>query len=163
MLKTNAYAARDKIRDLYDISFICDKYFDSLSETVVDLLRVAVGMKGLENFDYIVREQSDELIDPGKMLDMFLKMHDSLGLLRDTGCSGLNTPLPDETAIKPILDRCRDKISAIQKNTDENEYSEENAKKDIAQYIRSEYGNIVGDGDIGYILGVLDFEYVPSP
>ncbi|MDR0219905.1 MAG: nucleotidyl transferase AbiEii/AbiGii toxin family protein, partial [Lachnospiraceae bacterium] len=36
MLKTNAYAARDKIRDLYDISFICDKYFDSLSETVVD-------------------------------------------------------------------------------------------------------------------------------
>ena len=30
-MKTNAYSSRDKIRDLYDITFICNNYYDSLS------------------------------------------------------------------------------------------------------------------------------------
>lgn len=80
-MKSSAYQARDKIRDLYDVCFLCNNYWESLSEGAVNALRTSVEYKGIEQFDYIIRVQSDELIDKEKLADDFLKMYDKLGLL----------------------------------------------------------------------------------
>jgi predicted nucleotidyltransferase component of viral defense system len=83
VMKTNAYSSRDKIRDLYDLSFICKTYFDELSDKTISFLRNAMEYKGVEQFDYIMREQKDELVDENKMVEDFLLMFDKLGLLYD--------------------------------------------------------------------------------
>ena len=83
VMKINAYSGRYKIRDLYDVTFICNRYFNQLSPQTVALLRGAVEHKGIEQFDYVVRNQPDVLIDNEKLADDFLKMYDSLGLLLD--------------------------------------------------------------------------------
>lgn len=83
IMKTNAYTSRDKIRDLYDLTFICNNYYDHLSPQTISLLRSAIEYKGIEQFDYIIKEQHDELIDEGKLADDFLSMFDRLGLLYD--------------------------------------------------------------------------------
>ena len=82
-MKINAYSGRDKIRDLYDLSFICNNYFDALSSQTVAILRGAVAYKGIEQFDYIVRTQPDEFIDNDKLAGDFLAMFNRLGLLLD--------------------------------------------------------------------------------
>ena len=79
-MKANAYAARDKIRDLYDISFICNNYFNDLSVVIKLIITDAVGNKGFEHFDYLVKMQSDPLIDVDKLESDFLKMYNKLGL-----------------------------------------------------------------------------------
>jgi len=81
VMKVNAYAGRDKIRDLYDVTFICNNYFDKLSLQTVALVRGAVGHKGVAQFDYVVRNQPDELIDSDKLALDFLTMYDRLGLM----------------------------------------------------------------------------------
>ena len=81
IMKTNAYTGRDKIRDLFDLSFICNNYNDQLSPETVALMRTAVEYKGIEQIDYILNEQKDELIDEGRLISSFLEMHDRLGLL----------------------------------------------------------------------------------
>ncbi len=83
IMKINAYTSRDKIRDLYDISFIYNNYFDRLTSQTVSLLRSAIEYKGIEQFDYIIKEQHDELIDENKLANDFLSMYDKLGLLYD--------------------------------------------------------------------------------
>jgi predicted nucleotidyltransferase component of viral defense system len=83
VLKAYAYSNRDKIRDLYDLAFICNNHFDRLSRQTVALLRTTLDYKGLEHFDYIVKNQPDELIDADKLAEDFLKMYDRLGLLLD--------------------------------------------------------------------------------
>ncbi len=80
-MKASAYQSRDKIRDLYDVCFICNNYWNELSAETVDILRNAVEYKGIEQFDYILREQSDELIDNDKLTEDFLSMYDKLDLL----------------------------------------------------------------------------------
>lgn len=83
IMKTNAYTSRDKIRDLYDVSFICNNYFDQLAPQTIAILRSAIEYKGIEQFDYIIKDQHDELIDKDKLAGDFLSMHDKLGLLCD--------------------------------------------------------------------------------
>jgi len=83
VMKTTAYAGRDKIRDLYDVAFICNNYYDRLTAPTVALLRNAVEHKGIEQFDYVVRNQPDDLIDNEKLAEDFLKMYERLGLLLD--------------------------------------------------------------------------------
>jgi predicted nucleotidyltransferase component of viral defense system len=81
VLKAYAYSNRDKIRDLYDLAFICNNYFDLLSRQTAALLRTTLEYKGLEHYDYIVQNQPDALIDPDKLAEDFLQMYDRLGLL----------------------------------------------------------------------------------
>lgn len=83
LMKTNAYVGRDKLRDLFDVCFICNNYHNELSDTVLFNLRNALEYKGLEHFDMIVNQQEDELIDNDKLAEEFLKMYDSLGLLQN--------------------------------------------------------------------------------
>lgn len=80
--KVNAYQGRDKLRDLYDVCFLINNYFDSFSEDTLDLLTEAFQRKGLEHFDYIVSQQKDSLIDPIQLGNDFLKAYDKLGLLK---------------------------------------------------------------------------------
>ena len=80
-MKASAYSGRDKIRDLYDICFICNNYWNELSEDVKSFIRIAIEYKGLEQFEYIIKDQKDELIDNKKLEDDFLKMYDKLGIL----------------------------------------------------------------------------------
>ena len=84
IMKINAYTNRDKIRDLYDVTFICKQYFDNLSPQTITLMRSAVEYKGVEQFDYIIKDQYDELIDNEKLSEDFLTMYDRLGLLYDS-------------------------------------------------------------------------------
>lgn len=81
LMKASAYSGRDKIRDLYDICYICNNYWDELSKDVKSFIRVAVEYKGLEQFEYIIKDQKDELIDNKKLEEDFLKMYDKLGIL----------------------------------------------------------------------------------
>ena len=80
-MKASAYSGRDKIRDLYDICYICNNYWKELSEDVKNMIRVAVEYKGLEQFEYVIKDQKDELIDNEKLTIDFLKMYHKLGLL----------------------------------------------------------------------------------
>lgn len=82
-MKATAYSGRDKIRDVYDLSFICNNYYDKLSPQTIRTVKNVVGYKGIEHFDYIIRSQPDELIDTEKLVDSFLSTFDRLGLLID--------------------------------------------------------------------------------
>lgn len=133
VMKANAYTSRDKIRDLYDLSFICNTFFDQLSPQVISLLRSAIEYKGIEQFDYIIREQKDELIDNSKLADDFLKMHDRLGLLYDESEHKLITDLkgeklesiakenaaPKHKSIKDIIENAKKTASQENKTIDE--------------------------------------------
>ena len=80
-MKVNAYMGRDKLRDLYDITFICNNYFDELQPEIKALLQNALMYKGKEHFDYIVSQQQDDLIDENRLAESFLKMFDKFDLL----------------------------------------------------------------------------------
>lgn len=81
LMKTNAYIGRDKIRDLYDVAFICNNYYENLSSIVLSNLQNALEYKGLEHFDYIVNQQNDELIDNEKLTIDFLSMFEKMDLM----------------------------------------------------------------------------------
>jgi predicted nucleotidyltransferase component of viral defense system len=80
VMKANAYSGRDKIRDLYDVVFIFREYGNKLDRMVLKLLRGAVEYKGIEQFDYVISEQKDDLIDSDKLCNDFLDMCSSLDL-----------------------------------------------------------------------------------
>lgn len=82
-LKASAYQNRDRIRDLFDLSFICKNYYDELSRSTKNVVRDAVANKGLEQFDFLLETQNDPLIDKDELASNFLEMHDRLGLLID--------------------------------------------------------------------------------
>lgn len=83
LMKANAYSGRDKIRDLYDICFLCNNYWNYLSEYVKKTVRIAIEYKGLEQFEYIIKDQKDELIDNKKLEYDFLRMYEKLEILSE--------------------------------------------------------------------------------
>lgn len=80
-LKAAAYSGRDKIRDLYDVAYICTHFYDQLSISARDALRTALEYKEMSQFDYIVETQKDELINVDTLETMFLQSFDKLGLM----------------------------------------------------------------------------------
>ena len=82
-MKAMAYQGRDKIRDLYDLSFIVNNFSDGLSHQTKGMIRDTLSYKGIEQFDYLVATQQDTLIDKDRLAEGFLKMHEKLGLLLD--------------------------------------------------------------------------------
>ncbi len=83
IMKANAYTGRDAIRDLYDLAFICNNHMENLTPQTIALVRNALEYKGIEQFDYMVQTQEDELIDNEKLAEDFLLMFDRFGLLYD--------------------------------------------------------------------------------
>lgn len=80
LMKISAFQGRDKIRDLFDVVFIYLNYKNYLTSEILCLLRNAVEYKGLEQFDYLIKGQSDPLIDNDTLADGFLTMYYDLGL-----------------------------------------------------------------------------------
>jgi predicted nucleotidyltransferase component of viral defense system len=83
LMKVVAFAGRDKIRDLYDLSFMYNNHLDKISPQALTVMRNALEFKGIEHFDFVIRDQHDELIDNSKLAEDFLEMFDGLGLLYD--------------------------------------------------------------------------------
>ncbi len=79
-MKAVAYAARSRIRDLYDMLFICNAYFDSLSPETKNLLTDIWSYKGIKEFDHLVKTQSDPLIEKSKLASDFLEAVSKLGI-----------------------------------------------------------------------------------
>jgi hypothetical protein len=82
--KALAYAGRDKIRDLYDLTFICKEHYHELDKESIAAVREVLAYKGLEHFDYLINTQSDELINSEKLASDFLDVYDKLGLIVDS-------------------------------------------------------------------------------
>ncbi|MDR1234548.1 MAG: nucleotidyl transferase AbiEii/AbiGii toxin family protein [Mycoplasmataceae bacterium] len=73
MQKADAFRNRDKIRDLYDLCFIANKYYEKLIPEVQDELKQVLMAKGIQQYDYVVKEQTDQFIDIDKLQDMILQ------------------------------------------------------------------------------------------
>lgn len=83
VMKAVAYNARDKIRDLYDITFICNNYWNELATETKEFVKMNLEYKGIEQFDYLINTQKDELIDKEKLSNDFVTLFDKFGLLFD--------------------------------------------------------------------------------
>ncbi|MCL2137401.1 MAG: nucleotidyl transferase AbiEii/AbiGii toxin family protein [Coriobacteriia bacterium] len=83
-MKASAYLSRDRIRDLFDLVFVCEKYFDQLTEQTKSVLVNAFEYKDLSQFDYLIRTQDDPLIDKDLLAIRFLNTLTKLGLLAAT-------------------------------------------------------------------------------
>lgn len=83
IMKSGAYSSRDKIRDLYDLTFLVNNKLDQLNPFVIETIRNALESKGIEQFDYITQTQSDDLIDNDIFAEMFLNAFDKLNLISD--------------------------------------------------------------------------------
>ena len=79
-MKIGAFSGRDKIRDLYDIVFIYINYKSYIPQYLLFTLRDAIAFKGLEQFDYLIKNQSDPLINNDELANGFLTMYFDLGL-----------------------------------------------------------------------------------
>lgn len=78
LMKINDFNQRDKLRDLYDIVFLFHNY--SFNPIILEQLRDAIAYKGVEQFDFLLHNQSDELINSDRLLEGFLSMYYALGL-----------------------------------------------------------------------------------
>jgi hypothetical protein len=65
--------------------------------------------------------------------------------------------------IEAAKNLCLPKLARIQKETDEDEYSEEKAKNAIAGFIGAEYPGLLSKEEIAAIVAGIDFEHVPTP
>lgn len=79
--KVNAYNSRDKIRDLYDIIFIFKNYWEYITPTLRAQVADALTYKGLEHIDYLLKTQSDELIDKYVLENAALELFNALNIL----------------------------------------------------------------------------------
>ena len=61
------------------MSFIYLNYKNYISDSIFSL-RDVVAFRGIEQFDFLMRDQNDGLIDIDKLQTMFLTMYYDLGL-----------------------------------------------------------------------------------
>jgi predicted nucleotidyltransferase component of viral defense system len=83
-MKAAAYLNRDKIRDLYDVTFIINNHFEKLSGSSLGLARNAFAEKDLSQFDYLMKTQDDPLVDKDRLASAFLEAYGRLGLMSDS-------------------------------------------------------------------------------
>lgn len=79
-MKTDAYSNRDKIRDLYDLSFIINNYYDELSsENIIRFEDTLDRKDGLDQLEYVIRTDiGDNLVNRDELETMFLKMYEKI-------------------------------------------------------------------------------------
>lgn len=78
MMKMNAYMGRDRIRDLFDVCFLINNHWDDFTPELQNMFRYTLAQKGLEQFDAVISEQSDNLIDPDKLAESFLLAYETI-------------------------------------------------------------------------------------
>lgn len=78
-LKALAYSGRDKVRDLYDITFIINNYYEKLNEQTKMNLETILSYKGIEQYDYFASNSiTDDLIDMNELSVSFLKAYEKI-------------------------------------------------------------------------------------
>ncbi len=82
-LKCDAYKNRDRTRDMFDLCFIVTRYMSSLSAETITNIRNVLYYKGIEQYDYLISQADDPLIDKDLLLEMFLETLDKMELLDD--------------------------------------------------------------------------------
>lgn len=82
-MKIEAYLGRDAIRDLYDLCYLYNNYKGEILDRTFSRIERALSVKGLEQFDYLIHTQQDELINNDQLMQNFLTMYDDLGLRYD--------------------------------------------------------------------------------
>ncbi len=105
-MKLGAYLGRERLRDLFDVSFIVNEHWDDLPVDVRRSFTYALQAKGLERFDAVLADQEDELVDTDALAEAFLRAYERAGLL-STGQSRMPDPARKaESAIPtPASDR----------------------------------------------------------
>lgn len=74
-LKSTAYVDRSKLRDLFDVCFIVNNYWQNLSLDVQQKVSDAFIQRTFDNFTYVTKEQSDPLIDEKRLRDDFIEAY----------------------------------------------------------------------------------------
>ena len=114
-MKSIAYTKREKIRDLYDVAFICNNYINDIEQSSKLSLQEALERKGLEQYDILINEQSDPLIDNDKLLEDFLNAWDKIGLNFDKDEKEKYQIKEKETNLDKIIENAKDSMSSIDK------------------------------------------------
>lgn len=103
MMKLNAYMGRDKLRDLLDVCFLINNHWCDFSPELQNMFRYTLAQKGLEQFDAVISEQSDNLIDPDKLAESFLLAYETIDPKTETppaqsgGATGQNRSAAEHT------------------------------------------------------------------
>lgn len=80
-MKINAYNRHSTIRDLYDIVFILQHYFNEISKESIEYFKNILTYRGLEYFDYLIHTQKDPFIDNDQLTCDFLEIFNQLELI----------------------------------------------------------------------------------
>jgi len=72
-----------RIRDLYDLVFICNNYWNELSPVVKSGVLESLSRDVLERFDYLIRQEHDEYIDVKKLENNLLELLFSLEIIKE--------------------------------------------------------------------------------
>jgi len=83
ILKKGAYDNRMRIRDLYDLVFICNNYWNELSPVVKSGVLESLSRDVLERFDYLIRQEHYEYIDVKKLENNLLELLFSLEIIKE--------------------------------------------------------------------------------
>lgn len=81
ILKKGTYDNRMRLRDLYDLVFICSNYWNELSPAVKTAVVESLSRDVLERFDYLIKQERDDYFDTNKLETKLLSLLDELGLL----------------------------------------------------------------------------------
>lgn len=116
--KANAYAMRDTIRDLYDISFIINNFWDSLSDSTKRNFQDILSYKGLEQYDYVIHQQKDALVDNEKMLKDFLRAYDRLNIKSEYKSLSFNAKSKTSSIGSPdeLFSNAKDRANELSKS-----------------------------------------------
>lgn len=105
-MKLGAYLGRERLRDLFDVSFIVNEHWDDLPVDVRRSFTYGLQAKGLERFDAVLADQEDELVDADVLAESFLKAYERVGLLSAGQSDTPNSARKAEAAVPtPSSDR----------------------------------------------------------
>ncbi|MDE6660299.1 MAG: hypothetical protein K2J93_00560 [Anaeroplasmataceae bacterium] len=79
MKKTRQFSYHKRIRDLYDIVYICENYWDILDQRLIDSMKDSFFYLEYDFFEMIFATQVDELIDTKQLKKDFNKVWKKIG------------------------------------------------------------------------------------
>lgn len=79
--KCAAYQSRSKIRDLYDVTWMCTQKYDELEDSAREAIALALEYRNIDHFDYMIATNTDPLIDTDELELRFLESFDKVGLM----------------------------------------------------------------------------------
>ena len=79
-VKALAYNRHNNFQDILDIIFICENFWDNLTDSTKNFLRHSLEYKNLENFEYAFYTQSNTQLDFNFLLQKFFELYNKLKL-----------------------------------------------------------------------------------